>query len=142
MRLPTTWRRLGAQQRKAGTQQARMRASVRARAASNGALLVDPLASAKLAGLRYVDDRTMPGIRRIGRKTRVRYLLPNGRSLGDPAELQRIRSLGIPPAWTDVWICPLAHGHLQATGRDARGRKQYRYHPRWREVRADPPQPG
>ena len=135
MRLPTTWRRLGAQQRKAGTQQARTRASVRARAASNGALLVDPLESAKLAGLRYVDDRTMPGIRRIGRKTRVRYLLPNGRSLGDPAELQRIRSLGVPPAWTDVWICPLAHGHLQATGRDARGRKQYRYHPRWREVR-------
>jgi len=135
MRLPSTWRRLGAQQRKARTQQARMRASVRARAASIGALQVDPLDSAKLARLRYVNDQTMPGIRRIGRKTRVRYLLPNGRTLGDPVELQRIKSLSIPPAWTDVWICPLAQGHVQATGRDARGRKQYRYHPRWREVR-------
>jgi len=112
-----------------------MRTSVRARAASIGALQVDPLESAKLAGLRYVNDQTMPGIRRIGRKTRVRYLLPNGRTLGDPVELQRIKSLSIPPAWTDVWICPLAQGHVQATGRDARGRKQYRYHPRWREVR-------
>jgi len=135
MRLPATWRRLGAQQRKARIGQARMRASVRARAASNSAPQVDPLESAKLAGLRYVNDQKMPGIRRIGRKTRVRYLLPNGRTLGDPAELQRIRSLGIPPAWTDVWICPMPQGHLQATGRDARGRKQYRYHPRWREVR-------
>ena len=135
MRFPATWRRLGAQQRKARTQQARMRTSVRARAASIGALQVDPLESAKLAGLRYVNDQTMPGIRRIGRKTRVRYLLPNGRTLGDPVELQRIKSLSIPPAWTDVWICPLAQGHVQATGRDARGRKQYRYHPRWREVR-------
>src|SRR6188472_1637064 len=135
MRLPSTWRRLGAQQRKARTQQARMRASVRARAASISALQVDPLESAKLARLRYVNDQTMPGIRRIGRKTRVRYLLPNGRTLGDPVELQRIKSLSIPPAWTDVWICPLAQGHVQATGRDARGRKQYRYHPRWREVR-------
>jgi len=135
MRLPATWRRLGAHQRKARTQQARMRASVRARAASSSAVHADPLESAKLAGLRYVNDQTMPGIRRIGRKARVRYQLPNGRTLGDPVELQRIKSLSIPPAWTDVWICPLAHGHLQATGRDARGRKQYRYHPRWREVR-------
>ena len=135
MRLPATWRRLGAHQRKARTQEARMRASVRARAASNGAPHVDPLESAKLAGLRYVNDQTMPGIRRIGRKSRARYLLPNGRSLVDPIELQRIKSLGVPPAWTDVWICPLPQGHLQATGRDARGRKQYRYHPRWREVR-------
>src|SRR3954467_6344934 len=135
MRLPATWRRLGAQQRKARTQQARTRTSVRARAASNGAPHVDPLESAKLAGLRYVNDQTMPGIRRIGRKARVRYQLPNGRTLGDPVELQRIKSLSIPPAWGDVWICPNAHGHLQATGRDARGRKQHRYHPRWREAR-------
>ena len=56
-------------------------------------------------------------------------------SASQPAELARIKSLVIPPAWTDVWICPDPHGHLQATGRDARGRKQYRYHPRWREVR-------
>src|SRR5207247_11340785 len=53
----------------------------------------------------------------------------------DRHELRRIRSLAIPPAWTDVWICPRPNGHIQATGRDSRGRKQYRYHPRWREVR-------
>jgi DNA topoisomerase-1 len=60
---------------------------------------------------------------------------PNGRAITNPAELQRIRALAIPPAWTDVWICPDPRGHLQATGRDARGRKQYRYHPKWRQVR-------
>src|SRR3954454_11782563 len=134
MRLPATWRRLGAEQRKARTHGARMRASVRARATSRDPQ-VDPHESARLAGLRYVNDQTMPGIRRIGGKTRIRYVLPNGKTVHDPAELQRIKSLVIPPAWTDVWICPLANGHLQATGRDARGRKQYRYHPRWREVR-------
>ena len=67
--------------------------------------------------------------------TRFRYVHPNGRRCPTPAELARIKSLVIPPAWTDVWICPDPRGHLQATGRDARGRKQYRYHPRWREVR-------
>jgi DNA topoisomerase I len=91
--------------------------------------------SARIAGLRYVDDRRMPGIRRIGSKSRVRYVAPNGRTIGDLAELRRIKALVIPPAWKDVWICPDPRGHLQATGRDARGRKQYRYHPRWREVR-------
>jgi len=91
--------------------------------------------SAKLAGLRYVNDNHTPGIRRVGSTSRVRYVHPNGRTVSDPAELQRIRSLVIPPAWTDVWICPDPRGHLQATGRDARRRKQYRYHPRWREVR-------
>jgi DNA topoisomerase-1 len=60
---------------------------------------------------------------------------PNGRTIADRAKLQRIKSLVIPPAWTDVWICPDPRGHLQATGRDARRRKQYRYHPRWRVVR-------
>jgi DNA topoisomerase-1 len=60
---------------------------------------------------------------------------PNGRTISNPVERERIRSLVIPPAWTDVWICTDPRGHLQATGRDARGRKQYRYHPRWREVR-------
>jgi DNA topoisomerase-1 len=91
--------------------------------------------SAKVAGLRHVDDTHLPGIRRIGSKTRVRYVAPNGATIGNRAELQRIKSLVIPPAWTDVWICPDPRGHVQATGRDARGRKQYRYHPRWREVR-------
>jgi DNA topoisomerase-1 len=63
------------------------------------------------------------------------YLDVDGRPMRDPQALQRIRSLGIPPAWTKVWICPIPQGHLQATGYDAKGRKQYRYHPRWREVR-------
>jgi DNA topoisomerase-1 len=140
MRLPATWRRLGAEQRQARKQQARMRTSVRARvvqrrSGTRAAAQMDPLESARVAGLRYVNDETTPGIRRIGSKQRVRYVLPNGRTLADQNEIQRIKSLGIPPAWTDVWICPIANGHLQATGRDARGRKQYRYHPRWREVR-------
>src|SRR5437588_954232 len=77
----------------------------------------------------------MPGIRRRRRGRRFTYAGADGRAVRDPAELARIRSLAIPPAWTDVWICPLENGHLQATGRDARGRKQYRYHPRWRETR-------
>jgi DNA topoisomerase-1 len=95
----------------------------------------DPAESAKLAGLRYVSDERTPGIRRIGRHNRFRYVGPNGHTISNRAELQRIRALAIPPAWTDVWICANPLGHLQATGRDARGRKQYRYHPRWREVR-------
>jgi DNA topoisomerase-1 len=77
----------------------------------------------------------MPGIRRIGQKTCVRYVDPHGRTVNDPETIRRIKSLVIPPAWTDVWICPDPLGHLQATGRDARGRKQYRYHVKWREVR-------
>ena len=77
----------------------------------------------------------MPGIRRIGSTHRVRYVDVSGRTIADRSVLQRIRALAIPPAWTDVWICADPRGHLQATGRDARGRKQYRYHPRWREVR-------
>lgn len=99
----------------------------------NGAL--PPHISAKVAGLHYVNDERTPGIRRLGAARRFRYITPNGRPVKDPAQLQRIKALAIPPAWTDVWICPNADGHLQATGRDARGRKQYRYHPRWREVR-------
>jgi DNA topoisomerase I len=93
-----------------------------------------PVDSAQEAGLRYTNDRS-PGIRRERRGSSVRYLTPQGRILRDRAQLQRIASLVIPPAWTDVWICCDPHGHLQATGRDARGRKQYRYHPRWRAVR-------
>jgi DNA topoisomerase I len=129
-KLPPSWRRLHAGQRTA----ARRSARVRARAAAAPQPL-DPVASARIAGLRYVNDQTMPGIRRIGSTRRVRYVDPSGRTIADRAELQRIRALAIPPAWKDVWICPNPLGHLQATGRDARGRKQYRYHPRWREVR-------
>src|SRR5262249_18178525 len=77
----------------------------------------------------------MPGIRRIGMTKAFRYLGPDGRVIKNSSTLARIRSLVIPPAWTDVWICPLEEGHIQAVGRDARRRKQYRYHPRWREVR-------
>jgi DNA topoisomerase-1 len=94
----------------------------------------DALASAQAAGLRYVTDR-MPGIRRRKAGKGFSYVGPDGQRLRDKATLQRIRSLAIPPAYTDVWICPLANGHLQAVGRDARGRKQYRYHPKWRETR-------
>src|SRR5579871_628277 len=91
-------------------------------------------AIAREAGLRYVSDRS-PGIRRIGRGKSFRYITSAGRAIRDKETLARIRSLVIPPAWTDVWICPVANGHIQATGRDSRGRKQYRYHPRWRAVR-------
>jgi len=90
--------------------------------------------SAGHASLRYVTDDT-PGIRRQAIKSGFRYVGPDGKAIRDKAVLARIRTLAIPPAYADVWICPLAHGHLQATGRDARGRKQYRYHARWREVR-------
>jgi DNA topoisomerase I len=93
-----------------------------------------PVDSAEIAGLRYVrDDR--PGIRRRRNGHGFIYLAAEGQTVHDRAILYRIRSLAIPPAWTDVWICPIDNGHLQATGRDARGRKQHRYHPRWREVR-------
>ena len=93
-----------------------------------------PYESAKAAGLWYVTDRH-PGIRRIGRPKRFRYVAPDGRALSNGADLARIKALAIAPAWRDVWICADPRGHLQATGRDARGRKQYRYHPEWRLVR-------
>ena len=85
-------------------------------------------------GLRYSVDGE-PGIRRSGGPGGFEYTHASGRAVKQEATLKRIRSLAIPPAWIDVWICADAHGHLQATGRDARGRKQYRYHPRWRELR-------
>jgi DNA topoisomerase-1 len=92
------------------------------------------IVAAKEAGLTYCcDDR--PGIKRVRHRKSFRFLSPDGKTVRDERVLKRIRGLVIPPAWTDVWICPSANGHLQATGRDARGRKQYRYHPRWREVR-------
>lgn len=94
----------------------------------------DSTRSAREAGLRYVLDAA-PGISRIGQGRNARYVRRDGRVIRDQASLNRIRSLVIPPAWTDVWICSDPQGHLQATGRDARGRKQYRYHPRWNHVR-------
>ena len=95
---------------------------------------MDPTESARVAGLRYVSDEA-PGIQRRRAGQGFRYLAADGASVRDAATLSRIRRLAIPPAWTEVWICPRDDGHLQATGRDARRRKQYRYHPRWREVR-------
>ena len=94
----------------------------------------EALAIAETAGLRYVTD-ARPGIRRRRCGRGFSYRRVDGSPLTDELVLDRIRTLAIPPAWTDVWICPQANGHLQATGRDARGRKQYRYHPQWREVR-------
>lgn len=94
----------------------------------------DPPAVARQVGLRYVGDDT-PGIARVASGAGFRYVDAHGRALSDETTLARIRSLAIPPAWTDVWICPWENGHIQATGRDARGRKQYRYHPQWRSVR-------
>ncbi|MDP9045835.1 MAG: DNA topoisomerase IB [Pseudomonadota bacterium] len=85
-------------------------------------------------GLVYVSD-TAPGIRRQRRGDGFTYRRPDGAALRDRAELERIRALAIPPAYSEVWICMLPHGHLQATGRDARGRKQYRYHAKWRLAR-------
>ena len=128
-RLPGAWSMLrrANRQRKAAT--SRIRSLVNAKAPQPAP------ESAKAAGLLYVSDQRTPGIRRVSGKTRIRYIAPNGRKISAPAELQRIKSLVIPPAWIDVWICPDPRGHLQATGRDARGRKQHRYHPRWREVR-------
>jgi len=85
-------------------------------------------------GLRYVDD-SRPGYTREWKNGAVVYFNTQGNPLSDDADIKRINALAIPPAYTNVWICPDSRGHLQATGRDARGRKQYRYHPRWRETR-------
>jgi DNA topoisomerase I len=94
----------------------------------------EALDAARAAGLRYTTDRRA-GIRRVRTRTAFRFIGPDGRPIRDANEIRRIRALVIPPAWTDVWISPDPRGHLQATGRDARGRKQYRYHPRWRDAR-------
>jgi DNA topoisomerase I len=87
-----------------------------------------------VVGLRYVSDQT-PGIRRRRAGRGFSYIGPDGETIRDRRLVRRIKALAIPPAWTDVWISPTRRGHIQATGRDAKGRKQYRYHPRWREVR-------
>ncbi len=95
---------------------------------------VEVLEDVQAAGLRYVSDQE-PGLHRRRNGKGFTYLTPNGETCRDPATLKRIRALAIPPAWTDVWICPRANGHIQATGRDAKGRKQYRYHSNFREAR-------
>jgi DNA topoisomerase-1 len=98
---------------------------------------VEPEESAADAGLVYIDD-SRPGIRRRRAGKGFAYFDErSGETVRDPKRLAWIRQLAIPPAWSDVWICPNQRGHLQATGRDARGRKVYRYHPRWRSVRDD-----
>ncbi|MCC8362482.1 DNA topoisomerase IB [Lysobacter sp. A6] len=98
-------------------------------------MAIDPnIESARNGGLTYVSD-TDPGLRRKRAGRGFSYVNARGRVVRDKATLARIRSIAVPPAWRDVWICANASGHLQATGRDARGRKQYRYHPRWFAVR-------
>jgi len=101
----------------------------------NGAKIVaEAMDAAEEAGLRYVsDDR--PGYTRKAKGEDFAWLDTDGKLIRDEQRLLRIKRLAIPPAWTDVWICPASNGHIQATGRDARGRKQYLYHERWREVR-------
>ncbi len=94
----------------------------------------DTAVAAREAGLRYFDDRH-PGITREKRGKHFEYFSSDGSQITDEAELRRIKALAVPPAYTNVWISPKANGHLQATGRDAKGRKQYRYHKRFREVR-------
>lgn len=96
--------------------------------------VASPVEAAKEAGLRYVSD-TQPGIRRRRAGKNFSYSGLDGKPIHDQQELKRLRAIAVPPAWTDVWICPNPRGHIQATGRDAKGRKQYRYHPRWREIR-------
>lgn len=93
-----------------------------------------PQEIARETGLHYVNDAS-PGIRRLRSGRSFRYVDSDGRAIRDVETLGRIRALAIPPAWSDVWICPRENGHIQATGRDDRGRKQYRYHARWRSVR-------
>jgi DNA topoisomerase I len=97
-------------------------------------LTADPIVEAKSAGLHYVSD-AKPGIRREHYRGKFRYIKPDGTIVRDERERKRIAHLAIPPAYEDVWISPDPRGHIQATGRDARGRKQYRYHERWRAVR-------
>lgn len=96
----------------------------------------EPKMHAEAAGLRYVTDEGKGFTRKLNGK-HYDFYNRRGQLIRNEAEIQRIRKLAIPPAWTEVWICPDAHGHVQATGRDARGRKQHRYHSKWREVRDD-----
>lgn len=97
-------------------------------------IVTDPAEAAEAAGLRYVSD-DQPGYTRRTKGDDFEYFDLEGKPIRDEQRLLRLKRLAIPPAYTDVWICPTPNGHIQATGRDARGRKQYRYHERWREVR-------
>ena len=98
------------------------------------ALHLEPEELAELAHLRYYTDNKPGYSRQKAGEKDFHYFDQHGQRITDEAEIQRIHSLAIPPAYTDVWICPSKNGHLQATGKDAKGRKQYRYHPRWRET--------
>ncbi len=99
-------------------------------------LNTDPRKAARAAHLRYVNDGE-PGIRRERAGKGFSYIGPDGQRIHDQATRDRIAALVIPPAWTDVWICVDEDGHIQATGRDDKGRKQYRYHPRWQDIRGE-----
>ncbi len=103
-------------------------------AASALATADEPRAAAEASGLVYVDEQG-PGTTRKRKGNSFAYYGANGKLIRDRALLRHIRSLSVPPAYEDVWICPDPNGHIQATGRDERGRKQYRYHPRWRALR-------
>src|SRR6185312_14921512 len=111
-----------------------MRSSAELRRAADAADTLPSASDAEKAGLEYVNDGES-GIRRQKRGTGFSYLDSNGKTVRDSYDLARIRSLAIPPAWIDVWVCASEHGHLQATGRDAKGRKQYRYHVEFIAVR-------
>ena len=100
----------------------------------NGAIPDELVTAAEQAGLQYVSDER-PGYSRRAKGKHFQYFDTEGKLIHDEQRLCRIKRLAIPPAWTNVWICPSPNGHVQATGRDVRGRKQYRYHERWREVR-------
>jgi len=102
--------------------------------ATESGVAADSAEAAEEAGLRYVSDER-PGYSRKSKGKNFEYLDTEGKTIRDEQRLLRIKRLAIPPAWTEVWICPSANGHIQATGRDARSRKQYRYHERWREAR-------
>jgi DNA topoisomerase I len=102
--------------------------------ASSAQQVADPREAAETAGLRYVSD-ARPGIRRKKAGSGFTYTHADGTKLAEPDVLKRIKALAIPPAWMEVWICPWTDGHIQATGRDMKGRKQYRYHARFREMR-------
>jgi DNA topoisomerase-1 len=110
------------------------RPALSADATATASAAAEAAADARAAGLRYVSDASK-GIVRKAHGKHFRYLAADGSTVRDAATLARIKALVIPPAWTDVWICAHANGHLQVTGRDARGRKQYRYHARWRMLR-------
>jgi DNA topoisomerase-1 len=130
--LPASWRGLVEEER---ADRARRARRARHRLATAGrSVQAPPEQSARAAGLRHVTD-ARPGIRRQKLGGGFRYLDAQSRIVRDAETLARIRALAIPPAWTGVWISPEERGHVQATGRDARGRKQYRYHALWREVR-------